>query len=100
VTELLVIARHRMKAGEEDTVLAILPRLIEAARAEPGNLSFVAYRELGDEQSYVLLERYKSRDAFADHQHTEHFQKLVLEQIVPRLEDRILELIDVEDEST
>ena len=97
MSELLVIAKHTMKEGEEDAVLAVLPRLIEAARAEPGNLSFVAYRQLDDERTYVLLERYKSREAFAAHQQTTHFKELVLEQIVPRLDDRVLELHDVND---
>ena len=97
MTELLVIAKHTMKKGEEDAVLAVLPRLIEAARTEPGNLSFVAYRQLDDERTYVLLERYKSREAFAAHQQTTHFKELVLEQIVPRLDHRVLELHDVND---
>ena len=97
MTELLVIAKHTMKKGEEDAVLSVLPRLIEAARTEPGNLSFVAYRQLDDERTYVLLERYKSREAFAAHQQTTHFKELVLEQIVPRLDDRVLELHDVND---
>lgn len=97
MSELLVIAKHTMKEGEEAAVLAVLPRLIEAARAEPGNLSFVAYRQLDDERTYVLLERYKSREAFAAHQQTTHFKELVLEQIVPRLDDRVLELHDVND---
>ena len=78
-------------------MLGLLPRLVEAARTEPGNLSFVAYRQLDDDRNYVLLERYRSRDAFAAHQQSTHFRELVLEQIVPRLDDRVLELHDVED---
>lgn len=94
--ELLVIARHTMTAGKEAEVLALLPKLIEAARTEPGNLSFVAYRQLDDERTYVLHERYTSRDAFAAHRETAHFKDLVLGQIVPRLDDRTVELFDVE----
>jgi quinol monooxygenase YgiN len=97
MTQLLVIARHTMLPGKEEEVLAVLPALIEAARAEPGNISFVAYRQLDDERTYVLLERYTSREAFAAHRETAHFKDLVLGQIVPRLEDRVLEMFDVED---
>jgi quinol monooxygenase YgiN len=97
VTELLVIARHTMKAGEEATVLSLLPKLVQATRTEPGNISFVAYRQLDDERTYVLLERYKSREAFAAHQQTDHFKDLLLGQIVPRLDDRVLEFHDIED---
>lgn len=55
MTELQVIARHTMTAGKEQEVLALLPKLLQASRAEPGNVSFVAYRQLDDERSYVLL---------------------------------------------
>ena len=59
------------------------------------NVSFVAYRQLDDERTYVLLERYTSREAFAAHRETPHFKELLLGHIVPRLESRVLELHDV-----
>ena len=95
---LQVIARHTMKPGTEDEVLAVLPLLIEASRAEPGNVSFVAYRSMDDPRSYVLLERYVSRDAFAVHRETTHFQELMLGRILPLLEVRTIEQYDVPDE--
>ncbi len=93
--ELQVIAHHTMKEGEEQEVLALLPKLIEAARAEPGNVAFDAYRKLDDPRTYVLLERYTSRQAFATHRETAHFKDLVLGRIVPRLEDRVIEEFEV-----
>jgi quinol monooxygenase YgiN len=95
--ELQVIAHHTMKEGEEQEVLALLPKLIEAARAEPGNVAFDAYRKLDDLRTDVLLERYTSRQAFATHRETAHFKDLVLGQIVPRLEDRVIEEFEVVD---
>jgi quinol monooxygenase YgiN len=92
--ELQVIAHHTMKEGEEQTVLALLPRLIEASRAEPGNVAFDAYRKLDQPRTYVLLERYASRQAFADHRESAHFKDLVLGQIAPRLERRVVEQFD------
>lgn len=59
-----------MKAGAEREVLSVLPELVRDARTEPGNLAFDAYRDTEDERSYVLLERYVSRDAFTAHQQT------------------------------
>ncbi|HEX4100134.1 MAG: antibiotic biosynthesis monooxygenase [Pseudonocardiaceae bacterium] len=59
MSELLVIATHTMTAGKEDEVLAILPRLVDAARSEPGNISFTAHRE------------------------STHFTELLLGEIVP-----------------
>ena len=93
--ELQVIARHTTGDGMRDAVLAILPRLIEASRKEPGNLAFEAYLKLDDPRSYVLLERYSSRAAFAAHRETPHFKELMLGQILPKLESRVIEQYDV-----
>jgi quinol monooxygenase YgiN len=95
MTELQVIARYTISAGKEEEVLALLPKITEAARTEPGNVSFVAYRQLDDDREVVLLERYVSREAFAAHRETPHFKDLVLGQIVPLLDSRVVETYDV-----
>lgn len=93
--ELQVIARYTLAPGNEEEVLALLPRLAEASRAEPGNVSFVAYRRLDDDREVVLLERYASRDAFAAHRESPHFKALVLERIAPLLDSRVVETFDI-----
>jgi quinol monooxygenase YgiN len=95
MAELQVIAHYTISAGREEEVLALLAKLAEAGRAEPGNVSFVAYRQLEHEREIVLLERYASRDALAEHRGTRHFKDLVLEQIVPCLDSRVVETYDV-----
>jgi quinol monooxygenase YgiN len=95
MTELQVIAWYIMSAGQEDEVLALLPELAGATRGEPGNLSFEVYRQFGQDRNVVLLERYRSRDAFAAHRETPHFKNLVLGQIAPRLDSRVVETFDV-----
>jgi quinol monooxygenase YgiN len=97
--EVLLIAHHTIAPGEEDAVYALLPRITEAVRTEPGNLTFDAYRKLDEPRSYVLLERYASRRALADHRETPHYHELVLGELVPRLEARRLEtLVDAPEE--
>jgi quinol monooxygenase YgiN len=95
MTELQVIARYTIAVGQQDEVLALLRKLAEASRGEPGNVSFVIYRELDDDRNIVLLERYTSRDAFAAHRSTPHFTDLVLGQIAPRLDSRVIETYDI-----
>jgi quinol monooxygenase YgiN len=90
-----LIARHTITPGEEEAVFAALAQLIGAARAEPGNLAFEAFRSMDDERSYVLLERYASREALAAHRDTPHFHHYVLGEIAPRLASRVLEEYDV-----
>ena len=93
--ELQVIARHTMAPGAEDEVLDLLPRLLAATRAEPGCVSFDAYRQIDDQSSYVLLERFVSAEAFAAHRETPHFHDIVEGQIAPRLTSRVYETFEV-----
>jgi quinol monooxygenase YgiN len=97
LTELQVIARHTIAAGNEDQVYALLPQLIAGARSEPGNLAFDAFPALDDRSNYVLLERYTSRAAFAEHRETPHFKEIMLAKILPLLADRVIEQYDVEE---
>jgi quinol monooxygenase YgiN len=95
MTEVQLIARHTIKAGHESEVLSLLAGFIDDARAEPGNLAFDAYRKIGDDRSYVLLERYASRAALAEHRSSAHFTQVLLGKIVPLLEQRTIEEYDI-----
>ncbi len=95
MSELQVIARYTISAGHEDEVLGLLAQAAEAARTEPGNLSFQVYREVGNDREVVLLERYDSPDAFAAHRETPHFKELVQGKIIPRLDNRVIETYNV-----
>jgi quinol monooxygenase YgiN len=53
VSRIQLIAHLTMKSGTDREVLA----LVDAARTEPGNLAFDAYRSFRDPNAYVLLER-------------------------------------------
>ena len=95
--ELQVIARYTVTPGNRDRVLALLPQVAAASRTEPGNLSFEVYENTADPTVVVLLERYVSREAFAAHRETPHFQDLVLARLVPLLETRTVEQFDATD---
>ncbi|MGH3671546.1 MAG: putative quinol monooxygenase [Pseudonocardiaceae bacterium] len=97
MSELQVIARYTISAGKQDEVLELLSTLAEASRNEPGNVAFVIYRQFDDDRKIVLLERYTSRDAFAAHRETLHFDDLVLKQLIPLLDSREIESYDVPD---
>ena len=97
MTQVQLIARHTIKPGSEQEVLGLLAGFIDAARAEPGNLAFDAYRKIGDDRSYVLLERYAAREALPAHRETPHFTHVLLGQIVPKLDGRTVEEYDVQE---
>jgi quinol monooxygenase YgiN len=95
MSELLVIARLNITAGQEEAVGAALPRFIAAAQSEPGNLTFEGYRSLNDPLNYLLIERYASRAAFDEHLAAPHYQEIALNYIVPRLDSRTIEEFEV-----
>jgi quinol monooxygenase YgiN len=97
MTQVVLIARHTMKPGTEQQVLPLVKELVQAARTEPGTLAFDAYRSMEDPDSYVLLERYASREALAEHRASPQFNEIVLQRLVPLLADRTLEEIDAPD---
>jgi quinol monooxygenase YgiN/predicted GNAT family acetyltransferase len=99
MTQLQVIARYTVTFGNELEVESLLTQLADATRAEPGNLSFATYRQLDDERNLVLLERYASLEAFTAHRASPHYNDLVLGQIVPRLDSRVVETYVVDDTS-
>lgn len=84
----VMVARWRPRVGEAGKVDAILRELAVAVRQEPGNLQFVVHRSHDNPHDLLLYEVYASEEAFATHQQTEHFKKLVLERAVPLLETR------------
>jgi quinol monooxygenase YgiN len=94
MSELLVIARLRIAAGNEEAVATAVPKLITAARQEPGVLFFAGYRSSLEPRDYVLVERYVSSAAFDEHLASAHYQSIAGETILPLLEDRTIELFD------
>ncbi|HXT92370.1 MAG TPA: putative quinol monooxygenase [Trebonia sp.] len=95
MTQVQLIARHTITPGREDEVYTLLSEFVDAARAEPGNVAFDVYPKIDDRRSYVLLERYTSREALAEHRKTSHFTRMLLGKIVPLLNSRTVEEYDV-----
>ena len=95
MTQQQVIARYTLVPGTEDEVLELVSRLAAASSAEPGCVSYAAFRSLDDPAQLVLLERYVSADALDEHRASAHFQELVPGRLVPLLASRVVEVYDV-----
>lgn len=87
----IVIAHYRARSGTADEVAELLPKLAEASRREPGNLSYSITRDLEDPHMFVILETYGEASDFAAHRNSEHFKEIGLSTIIPLLEDRKVE---------
>jgi len=81
-------ATWEAKDGQADAVADILRRMAEAVKSEPGTLLFWPHRSSSDGRVFFLYELFADDAAFAAHQQTEHFKKLVVEQALPKLARR------------
>lgn len=76
------------KEGEEATIADILRRMADAVSSEPGTLIFWPHRSPTEPRVFFLYELYTDEAAFAAHQQTEHFKRLILGEALPRLARR------------
>lgn len=84
----VLAATWRAKEGEEERIREILETTVPLSREEPGCQLFVAHRSVDDPRVFFLYEQYDDEAAVKAHTETEHFQKHVLTDAVPRLESR------------
>jgi quinol monooxygenase YgiN len=87
-TPVHVIARWKVKEGNMPVVLELLKVVHTRTRQEKGNLLYIIHQSQADANTLILFEGYEDQAAQKAHMSTEHFIKVVVEQIVPLLEER------------
>ena len=80
-----IIAKWRIKEPETSRLLKLLPELVEKSRKEAGNLSYTIYQSENDPNELILHEQYANAAAAETHKQSEHYQRIVVNQIVPHL---------------
>jgi quinol monooxygenase YgiN len=81
-------AKWRVKEGQLETVLSLLVELTAKSTSEEGNLFYEIHQSNSDTNTLILFEGYKDESALEEHRHSEYFQTLVVEEIIPLLEER------------
>jgi quinol monooxygenase YgiN len=84
----VVAATYRCKEGEEERIRELLELMGPLSRAEPGCLFYQAHRSPDDPRVFFLYEQYADESGYAAHQATEHFERYVKGEAIPRLESR------------
>ena len=82
------MVKWKIKQGHLEAVLKDLPNMVEMSSKEPGNLIYEVSQSEVDDHVLCLYEVYKDENALEEHKISEHYQKLVVEQIIPLLEER------------
>lgn len=80
-----VIVKWRIKEPETIRILKMLPELVEKSRGEPGTVSFTIYQSENDPNEFILHEEYIDSAAAETHRQSDHYQRIVANQIIPHL---------------
>jgi quinol monooxygenase YgiN len=84
----VLVARLTAREGEQDRAAELIGRLVEATRAEPGNVHYIPHRDPEDPRVFLMYEQYRDKAAFEEHGQTEHFQSIAVGELFPLLDDR------------
>lgn len=69
-----IVARNIVKEGKRAEFLEAIRPLIEASRAEPGNIAYDLYEDTADCCAFCFIERWKDEAAVAAHNESAHFR--------------------------
>jgi len=70
----VIVARVKVKEGQEAAFISVAGVLVEATRKEPGCLFYTLYQSPMDPKSFIFYEEYKDQAAFESHGSSDHFK--------------------------
>ncbi|EWG08691.1 putative quinol monooxygenase [Cytobacillus firmus] len=70
---IIIHAGFQVQTDKEDDFLAEIRPLIEASRAEEGNISYDLVKDTEKTGAYTMVELWKDLDAVKFHNQTDHF---------------------------
>lgn len=93
---LALLAQYQVRPEAFDDVGSALREMAaEVERAEPGCLFYSASRSTERQHTFVLYEVYIDEAALLAHRETRHFQRIIEGFVVPRLDAREREILEV-----
>ena len=88
-----IIVKWKIKAPETTRVLQLLPDLVAKARNEEGAIFYDIYQSEAAPNELFLHEQYADAAALEAHKQSEHYQRIVVKEIIPHLETREAALV-------
>jgi quinol monooxygenase YgiN len=85
---LLVVATWQVREGQAEKVATILREFLPQAQREPGVNLFLIGRRKDNTNQFLFYELFADEAAFAAHQTSEHFKRLIAGQALPLLAKR------------
>lgn len=72
----ILCARVKAKAGEEDAVKEALRSMVAPTRKEKGCIHYILHQAAGDKTSFMFYEVWASREALKQHGRTPHMRAM------------------------
>lgn len=85
------IVRMRFNEADHEEIAAILRKLTEASRQEPGCVTYVPHFVDGDSATVVIYEQYADEAALDHHRNAPHFREYAVGGLYQKMLDRQLE---------
>ncbi len=79
----------KARPGSEARISEILRTMVGLTNQEPGCLHYSAHRSKDDPRDFLLFEQYRDDAAFDAHQAADYFQRYVIGEALPLLEERV-----------
>lgn len=73
---IVVTALVQVRPDQVDTALSALETAITATHGEPGCITYALHRDLEDPSRLVIIEKWASAEALAEHGETPHLKQL------------------------
>jgi quinol monooxygenase YgiN len=94
MAEVTVVARYKVSQTQVDEVMALITEHVRATLAEPGCRSCEVYQRVDDARYVVLMSRYVSPEALAEHRASDHFKNYLVNGVGRRVDSRTVHTIE------
>ncbi|WP_285766965.1 putative quinol monooxygenase [Peribacillus sp. SI8-4] len=74
---IIIHAVFNINPAKQDAFLADIQPLIEASRAEIGNVSYNLHKDTENDNQFTMVEVWEDKQAVASHNSSEHFTSFV-----------------------
>jgi quinol monooxygenase YgiN len=74
---ILIVVKVPIRAEKRDAWLAGVQRYTDSVRAEPGGPEFACYESCEQENRFVVVEGFASREVSDRHVQTDHFKEFI-----------------------
>jgi quinol monooxygenase YgiN len=85
----VMVVHWLAQPGEQERLADLLRLMVRETRLEPGCIRYEANQSTEDPRRFLIYEVYRDEAAQAAHEESEHFRRHVVEEALPRLENRV-----------